>query len=229
MRDTMDKSYIGCYWGDRQQSLPATAATLATALTALGDLNPMFSTWFETGTSASLDTPIQTDNTTLTSLLEAGVNRTDFGDDALPRLGYSFDLWNGATDDHASSFSGTVGVHAGKPSIVNNVVLTLPGAYSPDAALFELMVDAWDPEWATWASRSLRRAQGRDFRQVVGWSTYVRSSIPDDTPAGVRTRRLANGTVVTIEKDHADTNDLGVITVRDWLATVGVLTPVRQP
>lgn len=221
----MEKSYIGCYWGDRQASSSTTAATLATLFTELARLDPMLSSWFETGTSAAPDQPVRTDPATLTSLLEAGVNRTDFGDEAISRLGYSFDLWNGAPEDQASSFGGTIGVHAGKPDIVNNVVLNLPATNIPNAALFTLLVKAWDPQWATWTTRSLRRVQGRDFREVVGRSTYLRSSVPDDAPGGVQTRRLANGTVVTVDKHPSEVDGVDVVAVRDWLATAGALTP----
>lgn len=221
----MEKSYIGCYWGDRQESSSTSATALATVLTGLARLDPMFSTWFETGTSAFSDQPVSADPAALTSLLEAGVNRTDFGKEAITRLGYSFDLWTGAPEDHASSLGGTVGVHAGKPGIVNNVVLTLPTAYTPNTAALDLLVDAWDPEWATWTTRTLRRVQGRDFRQVVGWSTYLRSSIPSEAPNGVRTRRLANGTIVTVDKHPAEVDGADVVATRDWLAGAGVLTP----
>lgn len=224
----MEKSYIGCYWGDRQESSSTSATALATVLTGLARFDPVFLSWFETGTSASPDQPVSADPAALTSLLEAGVNRADFGNEALTRLGYSFDLWNGAPGDQASSLGGTVGVHAGKPDIVNNVVLNLPTAYTPNTAALDLLIDAWDPDWATWTTRALRRAQGRDFREVVGWSTYLRCSTPTKAPDGVRTRRVGNGIVVSFEKNGADVADDDVLAVRDWLGTSNVLTPAHS-
>lgn len=221
----MEKSYIGCYWGDRQETSSTSATRLTTALAGLAKLDPDFSSWFETGTTSSPDKPVAADPSTLSSLLESGANRTDFGNEVISRLGFSFDLWNGADDARVSGLGGTVGIHAGKADIVNNVVLTLPAAYTPDAATLDLFIDAWDPDWATWTTRALRTAQGRDFRQVVGWSTFLRTSIPDDAPDGVRTRRLANGTVVTVDKHPADVDGADVVAIRDWLATAGVLTP----
>lgn len=219
----METSYIGCYWGDRQESASSGAATLATVLEGLADLDPLLSTWFKTGTTATPGQPVSTDAAALTSLLESGVNRTDFGNEVITRLGYSFDLWNGAAEDQAASLGGTVGIHAGKPGIVNSVVLDLPATFAPDARVFDLLVEAWDPDWATWTTRSLRRAQGRDFRQVVGWSTYLRSTGLGDAPAGASLQPLANGTLISADKPAVEVDAVDVVAVRDWLAALGAL------
>lgn len=226
MMRVMERSYIGCYWGDRQESATEAASRLQATLDGIRDVSPALTDWFEKGDSAQSRALVPTDVEGLTRLVEQGAHRTDFGGEVMNDLGFRVGLWNGQSEESASSLTTTVGLHAADPDLSNHVLLRLPGGQGFSATLIDRLVEIWEPDWATWTTRSLRRAQGQAFRESVGWITYFRSADLAEPPAGVVARPMAGGTTVTFDKPFADVTPEDAVQVQTWLNAQGVLRPL---
>lgn len=68
--------------------------------------------------------------------------RTDFGDEAIPDLGFRFSGWNGAQiEKDQASVNVTIGAHTGNPNLGNAFVLNLPDAWSPTDGRVDALID----------------------------------------------------------------------------------------
>jgi hypothetical protein len=95
---------------------------------ALAGVDPLLASWRNKDRShkkALANEPIDPTADGLAPLLR--VQRTDFGREPIPQLGYSFGAWNGASaHEDEAGVRVTIGLHAANPHLVNSFVLSLP-------------------------------------------------------------------------------------------------------
>jgi hypothetical protein len=194
-----EASYIGAYWGPREEPVQDCATRLSSMLKALGAVDPSLASWFRTGASrkAALADGIDPSVEALQDLLLKGrTHRDDAGRSIMSELGFTASIWNGQKVQIGISVR--CGVSAPVPGLASNsLTVQLPVAqgeamtlYRRDTALavVRAVVTAWRPSWCTWTSHRLRKAQvAQPGEVVVGWATYVAD------PTGVRTDRLPAG------------------------------------
>ncbi len=130
-----------------------------------------------------------------------------------------------------------MGAHPSFQGVLNSLVLDFPPPesealrlYEPGVAeaIFEAVVEAWEPDWATWTSDALRNAQGAAPREpVVGWMTYLTTPVGTDLPS-VPSRSLRSGTVIRIGQDVNSAREAAVLDVRASLAKIGALRPIPR-
>lgn len=230
----MDSFYLGAYWGSRRETALQCGERLAACIARLSEIDGALGSWFRRGASkVAAKTPVGSDAASLEQLLAKGVNRRDVDGEVLEELGFSVGLWNRATP--AVGLSGTMGAHPSFQGVLNSVVFDFPPPeadalrlYKPIVAeaIFDAVVETWEPSWATWTSHALRNAQGAPPREpVLGWLTYVAAPITLELP-GVTMRALHGGTAIRIGSDVAGTGEGSVVAARSQLVRAGVLHPI---
>lgn len=230
----MEPFYLGAYWGSRKESSLRCGQRMAGCIARLSKIDEALGSWFRRGVSkAAAKTPVELDAESLGKLLAQGVNRRDVGGDAIEELGFSIGLWNRARP--AVGLSATVGAHPSFQGVLNSFVLDFPPPeaealriYEPSLAeaIFNAVVEAWEPDWATWTTHALRNAQGAAAREpVAGWMTYLKAPVPVALP-GATSRPLLGGTVITIGQDVNGAGDQAVLDIRGRLAQIGALRPI---
>lgn len=230
----MDAFYLAAYWGSRRESSSRCGERLAHSLASLGEIDEAFGSWFRRGASkAAAKTPVALDPESLGRLLAQGVNRRDVDGEVIEELGFSLGLWNRATP--AIGLSGTMGAHPSYEGVLNSVVFEFPPPvdealrlYEPRVAgaIFDVIIEAWEPDWATWTTHTLRNVQSAASREpVVGWMTYLTTPIGSDLP-GVTSRSLLGGTVIVIGQDANRVDEAAVLAARGQLAKVSALSPI---
>ncbi len=231
----MDPFYLGVYWGSRRESSLHCGERLAACLATLGEIDEALGSWFRrAATKAAARTPVDLNAGSLGRLLaRSGVNRRDVDGEIIEELGFSFGLWNRARP--VVGMSGTVGAYPSFPGVLNSVVLDFPHPeaeslrlYEPRVAeaIFDGVIAAWEPDWATWTSPALRDAQRVVPREpVVGWMSYLTIPGGVDLP-GVTSRSVLGGTVLRIGQDVSSAQEAVVLDVRRRLAKVGALRPI---
>jgi hypothetical protein len=227
-----DLFYAGAYWGPRAESSAQCAARLEACLTSLGRSHDVLSRWYRKGTSRSAASgrPIDIDADTLESMLSGGRNRTDIGGEAIAELGFSLALWN--NNPTAVSLSTLCGATPTTASIMNSFVLTLPAAsgtavelYDAEAAkrILMSMIEAWRPQWATFASHAMRARQNTVVpRPVVGWQTFVAASPQSPPPPGLQVENVDRGVLVTTGTDPLHVADAQFRSAIEYLRASGV-------
>lgn len=227
----METSYVGAYWGDRPASALESAERLSDCLGALAAIHPSLRNWFQRGARrAASKVPVRLDEQSLAPIITDGGNRRDFGSDVIDELGYSFGFWNRTRP--TVGVSGTVGAHAAARGVVNSFVLDFPpydetsaSIYIPEvaASLFEAVVEAWVPEWATWTTPHLRASQESAPREpVVGWMTYVRGG-PIDAVLAERVQALGDGIQIWAASEFSAVDDVVVGRVRQGMESASLI------
>lgn len=188
----MESTYVGAYWGNRPESAKEGAERLAHCRAALARVDEALASWYKKGASrTTANTPVASDSRSLAELLERGRNRTDVGREVIQELGFSFDLWNRSRPE--VGLNGLVGAYPSVGRIVNTFVLSFYASAQPEAAriytdasakaVMKAVVEAWEPDWATWSTSRLRDAQPVEPREpVVGWYTYLRGDVAPRSP-----------------------------------------------
>jgi len=224
--------YVGAYWGPRGEPAGECARRLSGLLSELGAVDSLMASWFETGGSRKAALALSVDESAegLQELLLAGrARRDDAGRSVMSELGYSASIWNGQKIQVGISVR--CGLSAAVPGLAgNSLLIRLPAAGSdalalygrePALAIMRAVVTSWQPEWATWTSHRLRKAQGAQPGEVVvGWSTYVADRIgvrADRLPANVTAEPLGIGVLLTAEGDADVVSESAVSDVRGAL------------
>lgn len=230
----MEPFYLGAYWGRRRESSLRCGERLAGCVARLGEIDEALARWFRRASSkAAAKTPVNLDPESLGRLLAQGRNRRDLDKEVIEELGFSVGLWNRAKP--VVGLSATVGAHPSFPGVLNSLVLDFPPPesealrlYEPSVAeaIFDAVIEAWEPAWATWTSHSLRGAQDSEAREpVVGWMTYMAAPVRADVP-DVTSRSLLGGRAFRIGNDVTDAGEPTVLEVRHRLKEAAALRPI---
>jgi hypothetical protein len=226
--------YIGAYWGDRSETALECGQRLAQCIADLSKVDSIFESWFRRGASrAAAKAPVSLEPESLGELLRKGRNRRDLGGEVIDELGYSIGLWNRSRP--AVGLTATVGACPSRRGILNSFVLEFSGPddegarlHRPDAAeaIFEAVINAWNPTWATWTTHVLRDAQYPAPREpVIGWLTYLSG----DKPAVVDDRlahHYADGTIIKAAAEFGETQVSTVLAVRRSLQEARALQAI---
>jgi hypothetical protein len=229
--------YLGAYWGPRREAADECARRLRRCLEAISPHSRLIGQWYHEREGVRTPSP-RPENWTLVSPHEAelaelvarGINRGGGDEDPMPELGFQIGFWNLQDDEEGGA---GISVHCGSWSEhapPNNFLLDLPSPQiAPELyeahtarALIETVVECWQPDWATWTSRALRRAQRRDgtpAAKPLGWATYFSASsgLPAEVPTGARFERLGPGWLLTIGDDPAEVPAELLLAVREAL------------
>jgi len=225
--------YLGAYWGPRKEAVASCADRLAACLSGLARASELVGTWYLKANRKSEMTkaPVSIEPEALATLLQAGQNRRDVDREPILELGFSVAMWNG---DYKRAVGMSVKCGAWSTVVPNSFVLSLPsiddGAaelYAPDVAqeLIRSVVTAWEPEWATFTSHSLREAQQlAPGAPVLGWATYLASrdgvSEPQ-VPSGVSSEPLGAGVLVRVGQDPMQLSEPVLLAARGALNLMG--------
>ncbi|HEX8433673.1 immunity 52 family protein [Archangium sp.] len=214
--DLIETYYAGAYWGARKESPEECGQRAEAMFTALRTVAPDFAHWLKQGRSRreALQRPIETDRATLAKMFRRGKDRV------FEELGFRISGWNGASDDEASSFLISAGIHS-EERIVNACVFDLPsqgldGKEGPNAqrvltanvlsGLVRAMAVGWEPEWAIATSRAHRELIPRPRpTRLWGWVTYYSDQVGrvPPLPAPVRMERVEDkGTLLVLTPER---------------------------
>lgn len=218
MSNLVDGRFVlGAYWGSREESLDTCARRLADCLQGLAEVSPVFDGWYRKGASkaAASREPVGRSLAQLVELLDSGRQRTDVGGDVMVELGFNAALWNRQSDS-AAAWSVTCGAFpAPGVGVSNAFVIDWPeraeGVTVEDdllvaKAVMRVVVQAWKPDWATWASRAMRDLQQVPARHpALGLLTYFgpRRNLPQ-LDLEVAAEPLDGGSVLVVEPTASD-------------------------
>ncbi len=212
-----DAFYLGAYWGPRQESAEQCAERLAKFLKELATASDVFASWYEQGKSRrdALTRPVQTD--ALLTLVKSGRSRRDSDKSIIEDLGFTFGIWNGASEERSVALGISCGLYWQNPNLGNSVVVNFPEALGDlaekERALKALMavVRAWEPDWAGIISHA--SADARPFTPglpFVDWMIYLNRSDIDRTqlPSSASVVNVDGlGTIIVTQDIPVDAND----------------------
>ncbi|MFQ6200304.1 Imm52 family immunity protein [Streptomyces sp. NPDC000405] len=163
-------------------------------------------------------------------MLTGGRNRVDTDGRVISELGFRVSLWN--KNPVAVSFSTTCGASPATSSVKNYFAMELPEPVGAAAELYDSgiaksvfcsVVEAWDPQWATFASYSMRAAQERNpGGPIAGWMTYVsgaRKSVAAEFP-GLSVEDFSGGTLLVAGPNPLHVSDSHLSSVVEFLSRV---------
>lgn len=96
--------------------------------------------------------------------------------------------------------------------------------------IVRVVVESWQPDWATWVTRSVRNAQDRTAKDpAIGWFTYLHSGrpMPSTLPEPARVSSLSEDTLIQLGDDFGAVTPELALAVRAALDRAGALTPMR--
>lgn len=222
--------YIGAYWGPRQETLDACTDRAVKFLEGLSSTHSALSTWYQLGIMQT-DAPQQPavpERGVVSTLLESGRNRRESDRSVIEELGYSINLWNG--QDPSVALNIGCGRYHRSEYVKNAVIIDLPrldegladlASLEKARAMMHLLVECWDPDWATWTSSELRKEQRVvPGRPVLGWMTYL-SSLQDPQPsllARSTLEPLGAGTLIIAANEISEVTGESLLAIREALA-----------
>ncbi len=217
-----EQLYVGAYWSARAESVEACAARAVVGFERLASVDELLGSWRLKGARrAAARLPFDTRVESVMQALAAGRNRRDDDGSVIDALGFSLGVWNGDGADPVG-LSIRCGISATTPALSNSVVVTLPEQSTRSAGLYgrpgagqivAALVEAWEPDWATVTSNSLREAQAvGGGRPVLGFVTYLsasRGEVPT-VSAPFHVERLAAGSLISVDGDFAAVDSAAV-------------------
>lgn len=191
---------VRVYWGDRNESVEDCADRISNLMVCLAGCHEQLTDWKESvspGHRGPIPVIKPRDRDTLVEILLRGRNRTDFGGDVMPELGYVVQFF---TEPGPSGFGllARVGAHGagGRRIAANEVMIDLPwhaeavsmGLLNPEfmEATLSCLVRVFTPMWGM--AYSIHWTRGYIQPLSVGWLTYLptsTSSLPP-LPAGTQ-------------------------------------------
>jgi hypothetical protein len=228
-----DNYFVGAYWSSRAESAEQCAGRLSLCLERLRAVHPALALWYRKGSSkaAASKDPVGASTDELLRLLLGGRNRRDADGSVIEELGFRASLWNKNEID--VGFSTICGSHLNSKSVMNNFGLQLPAPEGGALELYEdrvveeivsALAEAWEPEWVTWASYSMRSDQAAaPGSPVFGWLTYLSSSnlSADDCPElpqGVTAVGAFGGTMIRLPGTPVSASAGEATAVRDVIS-----------
>jgi hypothetical protein len=204
---------IRVFWGQRQESKGSCADRLASCLSQLGAVSPLFEAWKALGRSRSeARSEIETTARALARHLRQ--HYTDVPRAPIPSLGFRFGAWAGEFEGPSANIS----VHCGSynPRSSNSAVLSIAcyGTWgqvgrSTVRSLLDVLVETWRPEWGT-AGFGLFHALPPEPQ--LDWMVYLdaRRRPPSFAePTNVETLPEGRGSMITLAPEPPDLRSAG--------------------
>ena len=245
MVETYENYYIGAYWHDRQEPLPACAMKASAIFTQLAQANPIFSEWFELGRTRreALRKLVRTDELSLQSLMTRDRSRTDFNDILLPGLGYSLYLWNGRKDGEDAV---NIDLECGSfgPYTVNRCLINLPSGEETRSHMMQVsiltkilldIVNIFQPEsGGIYSSEYNLLAPIKKRVPVIGWIMYLPVN-PVTIPALPMPAQVlplgVQGAFIILTEERFSVNNSAHVELAGQVATIldkaGLLEPMK--
>jgi len=225
--------YLGAYWGPRRENAEACAKRLIRCLARVESVSELLGSWYHERADARAPSPRREnwepaprDELGLSALIERGATQDDWGN-PMPSLGFTTGFWNLRNNGGSAGLSTICGGWTQRTP--NNFLLDLPEPqyasqlYDPRTAeaLIRVVIETWEPDWATWTSDALAQRQDPDLSgtRLLGWVTYFSKAPKPSTklPPGVRLHELDSGLLITIGDDPAQVPEELVLATRDAL------------
>jgi len=236
--------YAGAYWGIRPENVEQCARRAVLFFSSLARSHPTFSRWYETGESreSAPRQPIGLDEQSLSARLQAGRNRTDYGQKEMVELGFHLNLWTQEpTDTESSGLRITCGAYAPRPG-VNSCVLNLPndGTIADQVlqtptltVVIEGMVRAWQPDWAVVTSNAYQRLVPFPPSNAprMGWLVYLsnaRGALPP-LPPPLTVTSLEAGNLITVTNERFTASNPSHVDAANRLSTFLDAAGLRGP
>ena len=140
---------VSAFWGPREATRDEAARLVALCLSRLAGVDDLLTGWRNKSRNAQAAARQQQWTAEPASLAKhLRTQRTDFGHEPMPELGFSADAWNGAAEESAASFSLTVG--ATNAHVGNACVVCLPQLWLGDSLRIETVAlvlrEVWSPD-----------------------------------------------------------------------------------
>lgn len=209
--------YVGAYWLARPESLGACTSRALQCFAGLVGVDRALATWLMKGSNRSdaITDFAANDESAVSAAFARGQNRRDSDGSVLEDLGFALSVWNG-DDAMPVSLSIRCGIRA--PNVSNAVVVKVGrptdhifnlDSRAAAARLLRVLIEAWDPDWATMTSNAMREAQSIESGQpVLGWLTYlsaIRGPVPVLTDPFSVEPVDGKGTIIAIgQRDEVD-------------------------
>src|SRR5216684_5044053 len=178
---------IGAYWLARKEHPEVCAGRLAHCLLGLRELSPLFGQWLHARPGGRVEIPVDSSDV-LASIFAASRNKSDFPPgNPIEDLGCNVALITDHQLKLQTSVQTTCGMYRNDPAILNNCLLK----FAPEGELsyravswetkrkaLEILIQAWDPDWAVLRSQTLRKSLQAGRKGVVvepyfGWISFV--------------------------------------------------------
>lgn len=229
--------YVGAYWGPRREDAESCAGRLERCLDGLASTSELLANWYQRGMSSAAREPVGRERAALVTLLRSGRHRTDTTNQVMEDLGFTIGVWNGNKEAPAA-WDAACGSYT-DIAIMNYFLLDLPehdqseqavSVYDSQAsrALLRAIVDAWDPDWAVFTSRSLRDVLDQPPRSPhVGWLTYLSSArtVPPKATNMASVDTLDKGTLLMLGDSAVELREQSAVELLDVLTKAGALEP----
>ncbi len=223
----MSKRYfLGVYWGSRVEPVEVLSDRVHAFLQATVALHPLFEMWHELGRVDPGSRGVCLESReSIAQILGLGFNRRDSDGARLSELGYSINLWNGASDDQSAA---ALRIDCGSSlPTANGITLDLPkaphflGDEEVGIELLKLSAEVWAPDWAGVISKSSLRARGfSGNKPFVDWMLYVPRAltISETHVRSISLEELGTIVVISPRPDIGDVPDGRVKLVEDALS-----------
>jgi len=233
-----DDFYVAGYWGPRRESIVECAERLTRCLSFLAECNELFAAWYDKGKSrkdarARQVYPAQREQ--VLAILEKGRHWTDVPRTLMEDLGFSVGLWNGTSDETASSFRTHCGCYSDVKGLWNNALVEPPGRITAFATvtmmcgILKALITAFEPEWGGVIDGDSRDARNCPIgRPVVDWIFYINRLDIDlsKLPPSASIQPVENlGTIIVVQDRPIDpTNPQDLQNIKMVEAALGLAT-----
>ena len=199
--------YIGAYWSTKPETLQQVRDKIIVTLTKLGEIDELFSNWYERGNSReqAKEKKVTLDWGSIEKICLERVKKNDFDRMGFSKMGFLIGLWTGHQEYESGSITFSVG--ATSKWVTNSCVIKLPSEGSALDRLLNrgeameivrLIVDVWNPEYAIFSSHDLN--DRLKLNKQLGLITYRRSIqiIPRITGNGIVYERFNGGHIWSV-------------------------------
>lgn len=175
----MTGHYVGAYWGVRKETSEACAERLKSFLNALSEESKELSTWYYLRNSR-VGQPRLWPRDAEAIAKSFRRNKTDFGRDVIPELGYSFSIRNRQRGEFDSMLSGSIGMYSA--AVTNVVLLDFHEMSQADikllSRLLTAIVESFQPDHAIVRSQAIQLGgpESQPIWEQPSLIKYVRGS-----------------------------------------------------
>lgn len=202
---------LKAFWRRRRESAESCAERLYRFMEAIKTCDDVFTKWYHLAGSRkeALQKPIKTgDMAEIRSLVEAGMNRYDVGNEPIYDLGFHVMIWNGGGSATSINLSVGCGLYSEVPGLGGNgVTLHFPrelGRLADPSVAVQVLLSAvkcWNPDWAgIFSDESMPPYEDFDPNTpIVDWMVFIREVIASVPPPSTVLQLEGVGSVVIVQ------------------------------